>query len=85
MSTPKPCPYCGNTQLLVVPNLAFELSHLSSLIGMKAFKNVPGIRWQVTLVVCTVCTSTQFFTSNGPELQQHVPGANIIQTPPAGP
>ena len=84
MSAPKPCPYCGSTQLLVLPHLAFEVSHLSSVMGMKAFKNIPGIRWQATLVVCTTCAHTMLFTVNGAELQQHVPGANIVQAPPPG-
>lgn len=77
MSTPRPCPYCGHDQLLMIPGLIIKLWKETKMMGFDAQDpNIPELR--TTLLVCTSCTRVECFAANGPELQS-IPGAQLVQ------
>ena len=62
----------------MLPNVAVELSHVTTLLGIRAFQKVPGAL-ETSIVVCTRCSYTSVFTLNGPVLLRSVPGATLMR------
>jgi hypothetical protein len=80
MNNLRPCSYCGCTQFLYVPNLAFEAAFMTTVMGMTAWQTMKGggaNRWIFTLVSCTNCGNSLIFNTDTTGLQT-VPGAKMI-------
>jgi predicted nucleic-acid-binding Zn-ribbon protein len=75
--SPKPCSHCGGTSFHVLPDLLLEAHKAVVSFGMTAGSKIPGW-WRLTLVVCTQCTRTEFFTPNIAELASRVDGDYVV-------
>ncbi len=81
MNTLKPCSYCGNTSFTYAPNVAVEAGHMTTVLGMPATigGKSGGHWWTFTLVACTQCGNTLFFTTNAQAIAQRIPGSTVVQ------
>ena len=78
MNNLRPCSYCGHTQFLYVPNMAFDAGFMTTVLGMNAMEIVKGKhRWIFTLVSCTNCGNSLIFNTDMGGLQS-MPGARMI-------
>jgi hypothetical protein len=65
-----------------VPNVLVDIAKgAGTVLGMRAVSDLKSVYWNVTLVICNQCGSTQAFTQNAAELASTF-GGNI-QTVPA--
>ena len=74
------CAHCGTDQFQFFPNLSLDVGLASTMLGMKATKNITP-RWNFTLVVCNKCGHSQTFTTKecSVDLSKAVPGVTITQ------
>ncbi|MBK6580214.1 MAG: hypothetical protein IPG17_29415 [Sandaracinaceae bacterium] len=80
MSTaPRPCPHCGNQNLVFVPNMLIDIAKGASVLGMRAVQDLK-IYWNVTLVICNQCGCTQTFSQNTAEVATAF-GGNVQTVP----
>jgi len=63
----------------VLPGLAHELKQPTTVFGLQSYTTLQTY-WHFTLVICTSCARTETFTNNGPDLQNGVPGASLVQS-----
>jgi hypothetical protein len=78
---PRPCLHCGNQNLVFIPNVLVDIAKGATVLGMRAVSDLKNVYWNVTLVVCNQCGSTQSFTQNTQELVQAF-GGNTQTVPP---
>lgn len=74
---PKPCAHCGTATFTYLPNLMVDIAHATTLFGKVAAKQIKGVYWTFSMVVCTQCGCTQTFTLGAAELAKHIPGAGV--------
>lgn len=76
MSQPSPCPFCGQSRYLRVPNLAVELKKPTPVMGLEAYQD--KFRHVVAnLQVCGGCGRMELFATDLAKLAD-VDGAHWV-------